>query len=98
MWLRLREDFKKILQEATDSEEEGDVKEMQMKWERTLCMYLLYLVGVMLFINKSENYVDVTSLKYIWDLELVSDFAWGAAAFAHLYKELNNGSHYKTSH
>jgi len=31
MWLRLREDFKKILQEATDSEEEGDVKEMQMK-------------------------------------------------------------------
>jgi hypothetical protein len=37
-------------------------------------------------------------LRYFKDLELVSDYAWGAAALAHLYMELNNVCHYKTKH
>lgn len=45
----------------------------------------------MLFTNKSANYVDVTYLRYFRDLELVSNYAWGAAAIAHLHMEINNG-------
>jgi len=40
-----------------------------------LHIYLLYLVGVTLFTNKSTNYVNVTYMKYFWDLELVSDYS-----------------------
>jgi len=38
--------------------------------------------------------VDVVYLRYFRDLELVVGHAWGAAALAHLYKELNNAFHY----
>lgn len=54
----LRADFKKRLQEH------GDVEEFHMKWDQTPYIYLLYLVDVTLFNDKSVNYVDVTDLKY----------------------------------
>lgn len=65
-----------------------------MTQDYALRIYLLYLVGIKL---KSKNYVDVTYLKYFRCLKLVFDYAWGVAALAHLYMELNNGAHYKTS-
>jgi hypothetical protein len=68
---------------------------MQMKWDQPLCIYLLYLVGVTIFTNKSANYVDEPYLKYFKDLELVFDFSWGKATLAHLYMEHNSGVHYK---
>jgi len=43
------------------------------------------------------TYVDVTYLNYFRDLELVNDYAWGAAARAHFYKKLNKGCKYWTS-
>jgi len=66
--------------------------------EQALRKYLLYLVGYTLFIDKSACYVDVAYLKYFKDLELVNGYAWGVAARSHLCRELNNASHYKTSH
>lgn len=30
-------------------------------------------------------------------MDLVYDYEWGAGALAHLYRELNNEAHYKTS-
>jgi len=34
--------------------------------------------------------VDVVYLRYFRDLDLVVGYSWGAAALAHLYRELNN--------
>lgn len=47
---------------------------------------------------ESAHYVDVAYLRYFKNLELVSDYAWGVVALAHLYMELNNVFHYKTKH
>jgi len=55
-------------------------------------------MGITLFTDNSANYVDITNLNYFKYLELVSNFAWGVASRAHLYMELNRGSHYKTRH
>jgi len=66
-------------------QEHGDDEEFQVKRDQTHCIYLLYLVGVTLFNDKSVNCVDVTNPKYIRDLELVPDYACGAAALAHMY-------------
>jgi hypothetical protein len=48
-------------------------------------------------LSKSQWAVDVVYLKYFRDLEIVSGFSWGAAALAHLYKELNNAARWNTS-
>lgn len=68
---------------------------MQQKRDQAVCINMLYLVGITLFIDKSATCIDVAYLIYLRDLELVSNYAWGAASLAHLYMELNNGSHYK---
>nr|ABN06102.1 hypothetical protein MtrDRAFT_AC150800g10v2 [Medicago truncatula] len=75
--------FKERLQEAFDA---GDIHEMHQKQDQYLCIYLLYLVDITLFTDKSANYMDVICLRYFRDLDLVSDYAWGAVALAHLYK------------
>jgi len=51
-----------------------NIPEMQKKRDQTLRIYLPYLVGNMLFIDKSGNYVGVTYLRYFRDLELVYDY------------------------
>jgi len=70
----LKQDFKKRLEEAAKAREDSDVEEMQLKLDQVVHIYMFYLVGIMFFIDKSVNYVDVTYLKYIRDLELVSDY------------------------
>ncbi|KAK2443669.1 hypothetical protein QL285_014754 [Trifolium repens] len=52
--------------------------------------YLLFVVGTTIFSNKEKNYVDLTFLRYLRDLELVSTFAWDPAALSFLYNELSN--------
>jgi len=71
---------------------------MQQLQGQALRKYLLYLVGIILFADKSAYYVDVAYLKYFRDLELVVGYAWEVVAISHLYRELNNASHYKTKH
>jgi len=36
-------------------------------------------------------------LRYFRDLDLVAGYSWGAAALAHLYRELNNAAHWNCS-
>jgi len=55
-------------------------------------VYFLYLIGITLFTDKSANAVDVVYLKYFRDLDLVAGYSWGAAALAHLYRELNKAA------
>lgn len=71
---------------------------MQQLWEHALRKYFLYLVGITLVTDNNAYYLYVAYLKYFRDLELVVGYAWGNAALSHMYNELNNDSHYKTSH
>jgi len=66
--------------------------------ERIFRIYLMYLVGITLFTNKSTTYMDVAYLRHIKDLEIVVDFSWGAAALSHLYRELNHATHWNFKH
>jgi hypothetical protein len=50
------------------------------------------VVGTTIFSNKAKNYVDLTYLLYLRDLELVNTFAWGPAALLFLYNELSNAT------
>lgn len=54
---------------------EGD-EEMHLNGDQVDWIYMLYLVGITLFTDKSATYVDVTSLNYLFDLELVTNFLW----------------------
>jgi len=58
-------------------------------WDQVVRIYLLYLVGITLFTNKSATVVDVVYLRYFRDLDIVAGYSWGAAALAHLYSELS---------
>jgi len=62
--------------------------------DQVVRIYLLYLVGITLFIGKSQTVVDVVYLRYFRDLDVVTSFSCGVAALAHLYKELSKASHW----
>jgi len=71
--------------------EHGSVtQEVQRMRDQVIRIYLLYLVGITIFTNKSQNVVDVVYLRYFRDFDLVASYSWGAAALAHLYRELKN--------
>ncbi|MCI39482.1 serine/threonine-protein phosphatase 7 long form-like protein, partial [Trifolium medium] len=53
-----------------------------------LRVYLL-LVGYTLFADTSKNCVHLYFVRYFEDLELVSQYAWGASALAFLYNGLS---------
>jgi len=72
--------------------EYGVTEEVERLRDQTVCIYLLYLVGIMIFTDKSQWAVDVVYLKYFRDLDLITGYSWGVAALAQLYKELNNAA------
>jgi len=85
--------FKKRLKEQRDLETEYDVtQEVQRLRDQVVRIYLLYLVGITIFTNKSQWAVEVVYLRYFRDVDLVAGYSWGAATLAHLYKELNNAA------
>jgi len=77
--------------------EYGVTQEVQWLRDQTVRIYLLYLVGITIFTDKSQWDVDVVYLRYFRDLDLVVGYSWGAAALAHLYKELKNAAHWNCS-
>jgi len=86
--------FKERMLEQLALANEHDVtEEVRTLRDQVVRIYLLYLVGITLFIDKSQTYVDVVYLRYFRDLVVVSSFSWGAATLAHLYRELNNATH-----
>ena len=95
----MRRLFKERLLEKLEADNEGDMVLARRVREQALHIYFLNLVGITLFTDNSAHYVDVAYLKYFRDLDqLVVGYAWGAAALAHLYMELNNVSHYNIKH
>lgn len=54
--------------------------------------YLLFLLGCTLFIDKSSMRVSVAYLECLKNLYEVQEYAWGAAALAHLYRHLGSAT------
>jgi hypothetical protein len=95
----LRRIFKERLLQQFEADNKGDMEdEVQNLWAQALRIYLLYLVGITIFIDKSATYVGVVYLRYFRDLEVVAGYSWGVAALSHLYKETNNVAHWNTKH
>ena len=70
--------------------EYGVTEEVRRLRDQCVLIYLLYLVGIMIFTDKSKWVVDVVYLRYFRDVDLVAGYSWGVAALSHLYRELNN--------
>ncbi|XP_057415661.1 protein MAINTENANCE OF MERISTEMS-like [Lotus japonicus] len=58
------------------------------KWTEAARAYLLRLVGMTLFCDKSNMYVNVAYLELFRDISLVGQYAWGATALTYLYCQL----------
>jgi hypothetical protein len=90
--------FKERLMKQLKFDNEGGMKEEVRKfWDQALRIYLMYLVGITLFTDKSTTYVDVVYLRYFRDLEVVAGFSLGVAVLSHLYRELNHAAHWSCS-
>jgi len=90
--------FKERLKEQRDLViEYGVTEEVRMLRDQCVCIYLLYLVGITIFTDKSQWAVDVVYLRHFRDLDLVAGYSWGATTLAHLYRELNNATRWNCS-
>lgn len=47
--------------------------------------YLLYLVGMSMFVDKSAYYVDVVYLRYFIDLGGIHEYNWGNSYLVYMY-------------
>ena len=54
--------------------------------------YLLFLLGCILFADKSGTRVSIAYLSLLRELDRVSTYAWGAAILAYLYRQLRVAS------
>jgi len=77
--------------------EYGVTQEVRKLLDQVVHIYLLYLVGITLFTDKSATVVDVVYLRYFRDLDVVAGYSWGAATLAHLYRELNMAARWNCS-
>jgi len=85
----LRRIFKeRMLEQLALETEHGVTQEVRRMRDQAVRIYLLYLMGIMLFTGKSQNDVDVVYLRYLRDLDVVADYSWGVATPTHLYREL----------
>jgi hypothetical protein len=90
--------FKERLKEQRDlATKYGVTEEVRRLRDQAVRIYLLYLVWITIFSDKSQRAVDVVYLRYFRDLDLIAGFSCGVAALAHLYKELNNVACWNTS-
>jgi hypothetical protein len=88
----LRRIFKeRLLQQLELENEHGVTQKVRRLRDEAVCIYLM---GITLFTDKGQTTVDVVYLRYFRDLDVVAEFSWGAATLAHLYRELNNASHW----
>ncbi|GAU21682.1 hypothetical protein TSUD_242540 [Trifolium subterraneum] len=78
------------LKAAKQAGKDSDKVTIDMYMCYAISAYLLFLVGTTIFSNEAKNYVDITYLKYLKDLKLIDDYAWGPTALKFLYRELKN--------
>jgi hypothetical protein len=71
----LRTLMRSHLQHARQFQRAGDIASLLLYLDWAVRVYLLFVFGTTIFSNKVKNYVDLTYLLYLRDLELVSMFA-----------------------
>jgi len=54
--------------------------------------YIMYLLGCTLFVDKTKNRVRPRFCPLIQDVSTISQYAWGAAALAYMYRQLGVAS------
>ncbi|CAL5198435.1 unnamed protein product [Lathyrus oleraceus] len=59
--------------------------------------YLLYLLGTMIFVEKSATYTDVIYLLCFEDFERIHEYNCGVACLVYLYSKLSEGCRWKTN-
>jgi len=89
----LRRIFKdRMLEQLALETEYGVTQEVRRLRDQVVRMYLLYLVGITLFTDKSTTVVEVVYLRYFRDLDLVANYSWGVARLVYLYRKLNKAA------
>jgi hypothetical protein len=78
------------LQDVSQSKMIGDVASMHMYRDWVVRTCLFFVVDTTIFLNKAKNYVDLTYLLYLTDIEIISMYVWGPVAVSFLYMELSN--------
>ena len=92
IYSKLRELYMRYLDRATrlaDPEDLGDEEELQRV--RTSCVkcYLWYLIGCLLFGDKSNKHIELVYLKTMEDgYAGVHNYSWGGMTMAYLYHSL----------
>jgi hypothetical protein len=74
---------------ACHAERVGGVASMCMYQDYAIRIYLLYVVDTIIFSSKAKNYIYLTYLLYLRDIELINVYAWGPVALSFLYRELS---------
>lgn len=86
--------YKKHLQWALD--DVGDDMQVEYRRHCVLRCYLLFLVDMLMFVNKIATYVDVVYLKYFIGLNAIHEYNWGAACLVYLYSKMGENCLWKT--
>ncbi|XP_012854148.1 PREDICTED: serine/threonine-protein phosphatase 7 long form homolog [Erythranthe guttata] len=50
--------------------------------------YIAYLLGKLLFVDKSESKVKADFFPLLEQIDMISDYSWGSATLAYLYRQL----------
>ena len=61
-----------MLEQLVLETEHGVTQEVQRLRDQAIHIYMLYLVGITLYADKSQPTVDVVYLRYFRDLDVVS--------------------------
>lgn len=64
----------------------------QMTLGQRASTYMMYLMAVTLFVDKSQDKVSCTYARMVADVGRISEYVWGTAALAFLYRELGKAS------
>ncbi|XP_050895966.1 protein MAINTENANCE OF MERISTEMS-like [Lathyrus oleraceus] len=72
------------------------LKKVVLHKSHALRAYMLYLVGTVIFVDKSVTYIDVIYLCYLVDFERIHEYNRGAAYLVYLYLKLREGCMRKT--
>lgn len=79
---------------VTNMLEEGGYPQDVLVYHQACCIraFLLYVVGLTLFANKSKKHIDLIFLEGMRDIHAIREYAWGAMGLATLYKYLSEAA------
>ncbi|XP_050878283.1 protein MAINTENANCE OF MERISTEMS-like [Lathyrus oleraceus] len=69
----------------------GDNEQVGLHKVYAIIAYLLYLVGIAIFVDKSATYTDLVYLRYFEDFKRIHEYNWGTTCLVYLYSKLSEG-------